>query len=331
MFFLVFAALTIYLGWLDASNLASDGNPWIGLAAVAVLFASVLIHEIGHLAVANRLGASVDEVVLGPVGGLGPAPGPLEPQGELLVTLSGPVANLGVCSLSAFALVLHGGVDIAGLLHPFAPREILTGSPLVLGLKLTLWVNWLLLLLNLIPAFPFDGGRALRAGLMIMHPRSEPQRAVWVAARVAKLVALLLVVFAMLSFGMNPSFAVQTWFALILLSIFVFFSARKEEAMSLHTGSEEALFGYDFSAGYTSLERSGPKCSTQQPVAGPLVRWWRRRGEAREQKRRELEAKEDGRVDEILARVHQTGLESLSTEDRELLQRVSARYRDRAR
>jgi hypothetical protein len=244
--------------------------------------------------------------------------------------MSGLVANLGLCSLSTLALVLHGGVDIAGLLHPVAPREILGGAPLVFGLKLTLWVNWLLVLLNLIPAFPFDGGRALRAGLMMMHPRSEPQRAVWVVARVAKLLALLLAVFAMLSFGMNPGYAVQTWFALMLLAIFVYFSARKEEAVLLQSGSDEALFGYDFSAGYTSLERSGPKCSTQ-PVAGPLVRWWRRRGEARDQRRREIEAQEDGRVDEILARVHQAGLESLSPEDRELLQRVSARYRGRVR
>jgi hypothetical protein len=166
---------------------------------------------------------------------------------------------------------------------------------------------------------------------MFMYPRSEPQRAVWVAARVAKLVALVLAIFAMLSFGMNPGYAVQTWFALILLSIFVYFSARKEEVAALHAGSDEALFGYDFSAGYTSLERSGPKCSTQQPMAGPLVRWWRRRGEARQQRRREIEAQEDGRVDEILARVHQAGLESLSAEDRELLQRVSARYRHRPR
>jgi stage IV sporulation protein FB len=330
MFFLIFAAFTVYLSWLDAGKLASDGNPWMGVVAVVVLFASVLVHEVGHLVVANRLGASVDEVVLGPVGGLGPAAGPLEPHGELLMAMSGPAANLGLCSLSAIALALHGGVDITGLLHPFAPREILSGAPLVLGLKLTLWVNWLLVLLNLIPAFPFDGGRALRAGLMMMYPRSEPLRAVWVAARVAKLTALVLAVFAVLSFGVHPGYAVQTWFALMLLAIFVYFSARKEEATALHAGSDEALFGYDFSAGYTSLEGSGPKCSTQ-PVAGPLVRWWKRRGEARDQRRREIEALEDGRVDEVLAQVHQTGLESLSSEDRELLQRVSARYRGRVR
>ncbi len=330
MFFLVFAAFTVYLSCLDATMPSAEGFSWIGVACVLVLLGSVIAHELGHLAVANRLGASLDEVVLGPLGGLGPSPGPLEPSGEFLTALAGPLASLGLVVLSAFGLVVYGGADVLGLFHPFAPRDILSGSPLLVGLKLTLWINWLLLLLNLIPAFPFDGGRAVRAALMIMHPRSEPQRAAWAAARVAKLTAFILVVLAILSYGTNPGYPVQTWFALMLLAIFVFFSAKKEEMISHQAASDEALFGYDFSAGYTSLEQSGPKCSTK-PAAGPLIRWWKRRRELREQRQREIEAMEDGRVDEILARVHETGLDSLSVEDRELLHRVSARYRSRTR
>jgi Zn-dependent protease len=330
MFFLVFAAFTVYLGWLDASQPAADGNPWIGISCVLVLLCSVVVHELGHLFFANRLGATVDELVIGPFGGLGPLPAPLEPQGELLTTLAGPLANLLVCTLCALGLLLAGSSDLLGLLHPFAPRDILSGTPLVLGLKLTMWINWLLVLINLIPAFPFDGGRGVRATLMLIHPGMEPARAVWSAARLAKVTAVGLVVLALVSIGTNPGYTVPTWFALLLLAIFVYFSARKEELVAQHSASDDALFGYDFSAGYTSLEQSGPKTSTK-PVSGPLVRWWKRRRDEKEARRRELEAMEDGRVDEILAQVHATGLQSLSSDDRDLLNRVSARYRNRPR
>jgi Zn-dependent protease len=331
MFFLVFAAFTIYLGWREASEPASEVYPWIGAACMLVLLSSVIVHELGHMFVANRLGASVDELILGPLGGLGPAPGPLDPQGELVTTLAGPLANLVTCGLCAFALVLSGGESVVGLLHPFSPKDILeVGPPLILGLKLTLWVNWLLVLLNLIPAFPFDGGRALRAGLMLIHPGIDGPRAIWTVARVAKITALGLVVLAVISVGTNPGNPIPTWFALMLLAIFVYFSARKEEAMAHHSSSDDALFGYDFSAGYTSLEQSGPKTSTK-PAAGALIRWWKRRRDQRDQRRREVEAMEDGRVDEILAQVHASGLESLSNDDRDLLKRVSARYRNRSR
>jgi Zn-dependent protease len=330
MFFLIFAAFTVYFAWLDAATPASDASAWMGVVCAALLLGSVLAHEMGHLFVANRLGGSVDELVIGPLGGLGPAPVPLEPHGELLTAIAGPMANLGICLLSALGLIVLDGTDLLGLMHPLAPRDILTGSPLVLGLKLLFWVNWMLLLLNLIPAFPFDGGRALSAGLMLMQPGLDALRAVRTAARVAKIAALCLVVLAAVSVGSSLGYPIPTWFALLLLAIFVYFSARREEAMVQHSLSDEALFGYDFSAGYTSLEQSGPKCSTKT-TTGPLVRWWKRRREQRELRRREQEAAEDGRVDEILARVHESGIDSLSNDDRDLLKRVSARYRSRPR
>ena len=118
-----------------------------------------------------------------------------------------------------------------------------------------------------------------------------------------------------------------TWFALTLLSIFVFFSARREEQQLVDPEPpEEDMFGYDFSQGYTSLERDVDSGTTKTQVSA-IARWLERRRELRERRRREQEAEEDVRVDEILSQVHQHGIGSLSQEDRELLQRVSARYR----
>jgi hypothetical protein len=86
------------------------------------------------------------------------------------------------------------------------------------------------------------------------------------------------------------------------------------------------LFGYDFSQGYTSLERSTTRHEAQ---VGPITRWIQRRRQARFQRQREVEAEEERRVDDILVRLHTHGIDSLSDEDRSLLKRVSARYRQR--
>lgn len=328
MLFFVFAAFTLYLSWLDARAADSAGGAWSGLICLGILLASVIVHELGHVVVANRLGASVDEVVLGPLGGLGPSPSALDAQSELVVVLAGPLANLGACFTAALALALQGDVGLLGLMNPFVPEGILVGTPLVVGMKLTFWVNWLLVLLNLIPAYPFDGGRALRAGLMVVKPGMDYAHAVLIVAKVAKFTALGLLVLAWVTRNANPLYTLQTWFALVVLAILVYFSAKKEEAIASQPTSDDAFLGYDFSAGYTSLERSGPRTSTK-PAAGPIVRWWKRRRDQRDQRRRELELLEDNRVDEILSQLHATGLDSLSSEDRDLLNRVSARYRKR--
>lgn len=330
MFFLLFAAFTLYLSWLYGQTADAPGILGCSLACLVILLLSVLVHELSHVVAAYRLGVTTDEIVLGPLGGLGHTPLSLEPPSEWLAVAAGPLANLGICFLAALCLALQGDANLVGLMNPLSPTNVLEGLPLAVGLKLTFWINWLLVLLNLIPAYPFDGGRALRAALLVIRPRLEPQRAVMIVAAVAKLIALGLLIVAWLVRSDSLDYVVQSWFALVLLAVFVFFSARKAESMAAAMGQEEAFLGYDFSEGYTSLERSGPKTFTK-PHIGPLVRWWQRRRELREQKQRELEAFEDCRVDEILSQVHQTGLDSLSPEDRSLLRRVSARYRSRTR
>ena len=169
MFFLLFAAFTFYLSWLYTQTEPVSGPTENSLGVMTssflcltVLGLSVLVHELGHILVANRLGASVDEIVLGPLGGLGGLPSALEPQSDLMVIMAGPVSNLLICFLTALCLAIHGGADLVGLMYPLAPDAVAAGDPLVIALKMAFWINWLLVLVNLIPAYPFDGG--LRCG-----------------------------------------------------------------------------------------------------------------------------------------------------------------------
>jgi hypothetical protein len=114
-----------------------------------------------------------------------------------------------------------------------------------------------------------------------------------------------------------------------LFGLFLFFSARQEsERMREHEAGDGTL-GYDFSQGYTSLERHDASRRERKP--GPLRRWLAARRAARIERQQQREVEEERRVDEILARLHETGMAGISDEDRALLDRVSARYRDRQR
>ncbi|HQU43597.1 MAG: hypothetical protein B7Z73_14820, partial [Planctomycetia bacterium 21-64-5] len=92
--------------------------------------------------------------------------------------------------------------------------------------------------------------------------------------------------------------------------------------------TDDALFGYDFSQGYTSLEKTA---QSRKAPPGPVKKWLDERRAKRLQRQQQVEAEEDRRVDDVLARLHELGKHGLSEEDRALLNRVSARYRNRNR
>jgi hypothetical protein len=120
---------------------------------------------------------------------------------------------------------------------------------------------------------------------------------------------------------------IPTWLPLVLLALFFFFSSQQEVQTVEEEDQEDDLFGYDFSQGFSSLEQppSGPRRRQQ----GPMRRWLQQRQEMKERRLRDIEVEEERRVDEVLVRVKELGIDALSPEDRSLLHRVSARYRNR--
>jgi len=319
-FFLVFGVFTVYL----SSRQGDQDLVWYGLAALAILLASVVVHELGHALAAFRMGGNVEEIVLGPLGGLVPPRVPREPQHELVMTLCGPAANLLVAALAAVPVLVHQGQFIE-LLHPFAPADLHVGTPWLIAAKLTFWINWVLFLVNvLLPVFPLDGGRIVHALIWKMFDQRMAVASVTLAGKV---VAVLLCVAAWFARSEPAPALVPPWLPLLLLAIFVFFSAKHEAARLEEQDIEEELFSYDFSQGYTSLERHVD--TAQSGPRSPLRRWVASRRQARQRRRQLVEQNEERQVDEILARLHQHGMQGLSPKERALLNRVSARYRNR--
>ncbi len=295
---------------------------WYGLSALAVLFFSVVWHEVAHCVGAIKSGGSAEVVLLWPLGGLVQVNAFADdPQQEWPTAISGVLANLIVCTFVAPILLISGNpgwLEFNPLVLPPIDQQMTWQC----ALGLVFWINWILALVNLLPAFPFDGARLFRAWLW---PRLGYRSATLQLIRVARFTALVLLVTGLV---FHQQYSVG-FICLAILAILVFFAARQEMEKLQDTDSDAAVFGYDFSQGYTSLDRAASSPSV--PKATFLRRWLDDRRENRIRRKREVEELEDLRVDDVLVRLHEAGIDGLSTDDRALLKRVSARYRNRHR
>ncbi len=319
VFFVLFAIVAVHLSARD--HRAET------LVALGVLFVSVLLHEFAHCFAAWRFGGSADQILLWPLGGLAQVNVSHEPRHELCTALAGPAVNLLLCSITApmvWFFGQNGAQQLHALLNPLVTPVAVAGLGWIDVLRWTFWINWLLLLVNLLPALPLDGGRALRS---LLWPRWGFKNSVLAVAFVAKyFMAVGLCAAAWWTHdSQDYSYAALP---LLLLAVLLYFSAKQETDRLHDSDPDNALFGYDFSQGYTSLEHAG---TTQKPSPGLVRNWLDERRAARLLRQQQIEAEEERRVDEVLARLHKSGLHTLSDEDRALLDRVSARYRNRLR
>lgn len=205
---LTFLFLLLFVWMTEAPQAGGVGR---GLALVGLIFASVLAHEMGHLLVAQRIGVPVRVCLLLPIGGLSFSEETslnrsASLRREIPVALAGPVVSLGIAMLATMlALALAPEVVIW-------KRPYLHSGELVRSL---VWVNLYLAVLNLLPAYPLDGGRALRA---LLAQRMEILPATRVAVTVGQVFAMLF----MLAGGV--------WnYWLTMVGLFLFFAAQIEE------------------------------------------------------------------------------------------------------
>lgn len=209
----------------------------MSLLLFGLIIASVVLHELGHALAARSFGIDTREIVLYPIGGLARLDRVPSGQAELVIAASGPLVNLGV------ALGLTLVMETFGL-----PWDFGSGFGAVLP-----WIavaNLVLCLFNLLPAFPMDGGRILRAFLTLFIAEEQATR---VAATVGQGLAILLALMALFGPGRN--------LVLLLVALFVFFGASQEAAYNrtrtlvLGRTAREAMM--------TKLEKLAPQDSLE--------------------------------------------------------------------
>lgn len=208
----IHATFLLLLVWFGLVYYAEGGQAaaFAGLSFLILLFVCVVLHEFGHALAARAYGINTPDITLLPIGGVARLERmPDQPWQELVVALAGPAVNVVI----AFALYVVIG-HVTGL-----PElgEVTEGGGNVLTRLLA--INVMLVVFNLLPAFPMDGGRVLRA---VLAMRMKHARATRIAATVGQVVAVL---FGLVGFfGGNPF--------LLFIAVFVFFGARTEASFA---------------------------------------------------------------------------------------------------
>lgn len=330
--FLLFAAFVVYVAQLRAESQAvsPDRAGWLAAMSVLVLYFSVLLHEAAHWLVARRHDASIDEIVIGPWGGLQNWRLPDDPRRELRVIVAGPLANLLLAWVVCFPLLRMDSphIDVRTLLDPFAPEGLVTSAAIGRHaiVSIAFWINWVLFLVNMLPAFPFDGGGLVRCLLQMWRTELNREFAILLVARLARWGTFGLLVLAWFARADVSTGPIAPWFAMVAVSGTIYFSSLQQERRALATveawGVAEALAGTRRRP--PPREQSVPRSSVGE-LLDTSDGW-----EDEQQRRHEAqEAEDERRLDEILARLPAVGLSGLSPEERDLLHRVSARYRER--
>jgi Zn-dependent protease/CBS domain-containing protein len=229
---LTFLALLAFV-WMSESAMKGNPSPVRGLLLVALVLASVAVHEIGHAWVALRKGAKPQTVILLPIGGIPlsdetATPPPTQKadifKRDLSIALAGPVVNL--------AIALISGVIVLA----YFPQAQLWTKPFVHSnhlLRSLVWINLYLGVFNLLPAYPLDGGRILRAYFARTMDLAQATRR---AISIAHAMATLLIVLGMLLFmqGGNP----DSWWIMAAGSFLLIGAQFEERSAIFHSVME---------------------------------------------------------------------------------------------
>jgi Zn-dependent protease len=201
----------LLIAWIGFSHYAAHGRlgeAAIGVLFILALFGIIVLHELGHALAARRYGITTRDITLLPIGGVARLERmPDKPWQELVVALAGPAVNVVIAASIYVGLRLGPGLD--GL-----EQSARIGGSL---LNQLFWINVSLAAFNLLPAFPMDGGRVLRA---LLAMRMDYVRATKAAAAIGQAMAL---VFAFAGLFSN------TW--LLLIALFVWMGASQEASM----------------------------------------------------------------------------------------------------
>ena len=322
--------LIVFLGLVGRAA-GTDGvirGTWIDVVMLlGLLFLSVLLHEFGHCFGARMVEGDATEVLLWPLGGLAYCDVPHTPRANLICVICGPLVNLVLCVITASLLI---GLSDPTLRPPWNPfwnplrrdeaGQILmfswsgdpqyVSNPMVLILARLFWVNmWQFLFNMLLVAFPMDAGRIFQC---ILWKYVGYHKATMVAVMVGFFMAILVGIF---------SIASNEWM-LGCLAIFLYVSCRHQWIV-LEMGGEDSLFGYDFSQGYTSLERDQPAAPAPRRRQSWYQRWRQRRAQQKMKLQLETREAEERRLDEILEKIQRDGMAALTDEERRFLKRVS--------
>lgn len=351
--------------YLDSKGYIS-GADLFGFIVIIPFFV-ILLHEFGHCFAARAMGGSSDQILMWPLGGLAYVQLPDSPRAHFITTLCGPLVNVAIC-LACALLMLAGGFSPLKSLNPFGnpfttpvhnmvdgrtytskydsrfykagtaeavlPTQVAIANDGSLLLReaphervetaaapgwvvwtwRVCWISWWLFLFNmLIPAYPMDCGRLVHA---VLWARTDQQSATVTTCYIGYGTAVIMFVVAIAA---NEGI-------LFMLGFFIIIECYR--ALHAEQWADSSGLGYDFSQGYTSLEKDD---ASPAPRRGNVIKRWLQARQIRRLKmEHEQRIADEARMDELLDKIARLGgKHALTDEERRFMERVSERYRNR--
>lgn len=299
---IIFIGLTLVLGPSASQNFDIVD----ALTSMVILFFTVLLHEFGHCFAARYMGGEADDIVMTPIGGLAYATPPHRPWPTFVTVACGPLVNVGICLMTGSALwLLTGGVVPVNPFSPLPPFEFYATN-LAYYLWWIYYVNYVILLFNLLPIYPLDGGQMLHA---ILWPHLGYYKATNFSC-VTGMIGAVVLAFYGLAMGQLLLFA---------LAISGFITCYQKRMMLKEMGPEGLHDAIDYSASLHAMdEEDRPKRKKLSNRALKRIR-----------KKAQKEQQELARIDAILEKVGKQGMHSLTWWEKRTLRKATERQRQR--
>lgn len=239
-----FLALLAWIAWVSYATTGTPAAALHGIVLITLVFVIIVVHELAHALTARRFGIATRDITLLPIGGVSALERmPDNPRHELLVALSGPAVNVVFAAVFAVIALALG--------ENLVPTESVSLEPRSLLVYL-LWINVGLAVFNLLPAFPMDGGRVLRA---LLAMRMSNVQATRIAARIGQTMAI---VFGIVGLFVSP--------LLVFIALFLWIGATGEGRVAQ---AKYIAHGIPVSA---AMVRDFEMVTPDQPISVPLRR-----------------------------------------------------------
>jgi Zn-dependent protease len=290
--------------------------------SMSILFLVILLHEFGHCFAARWTGGQADEILLTPLGGLAMTMARRRPWPTGVTVAAGPLVNVIICLICGLGLYLTIGY------WPLGPWQFVRAirhvdfewASVVPYLFLTYAISYGLLLFNLLPVFPLDGGQLLQA---ILWKPLGYYRSMSITVNVGLVGSILMAMVGIASIG-----SAFGGFLLLIIAINCFMNCLQWRQLLRAEGpwafqEEDSI---DYSA---SIYGGGSSTSTRAKRPSRFARWQAARAKRRAEADAAAEASEQVQIDRILAKVSAHGMHSLTSAEKRALQKATERQRQR--
>lgn len=299
----ILAELFRSLGAADEADAAPLDTFWT-IIWLGGLFAIVLLHEFGHVFACRSTGGDADEILMWPLGGLAFCAPPHRWRAHAWTVIGGPLVNVVIAIVLGVVLgIATGSWWRVAIPVPFTPIPYLESAWLQ-GVMIVAWANMILLVFNLLPMFPLDGGRLLAS---LLWPKLGYVRSMRISLRIGYIAAICLGLVAILTSNLMLG-------AVAIFGGITCYHTHKQLQFT------EEMMGFEYDEYALNLGREVDEAEAPPEPS--------KRELKKAQKRAEAEARDAEELDRILKKIAEEGMESLSSREKRWLQAHSRRKQD---